>query len=78
MIPLFDEVLDGSEEVQPKQLKALRERITAMCEILQKEQPSIVRGIRHAEMRILQDIEQIEDQLRARTNPMAVRINSAP
>ena len=63
VIPLFDEVLNGSGEVQPKDLKTLRERISAACQILKKEQPSLVRGIQHAETRVLQDLEQIEDQL---------------
>lgn len=65
IIPLLDQALKTSNLETPEGIKQLKERIRIECEALEKEQPSLGRGIQHGRARFLGDIEQLENQRRA-------------
>ena len=65
IIPLLDQALKTSNLEAPEGMRQLKERIVAECEALEKEQPSLGRGIQHGKARLLGDIEQVENQRRA-------------
>lgn len=68
IIPLLDQALKASNLDTPEGMRQLKERIVAECEALEKEQPSLGRGIQHGKARVLSDIEQVEKQRRESEN----------
>jgi hypothetical protein len=62
IIPLLTQALNSSDLETPVGTRRLKEKIIAACEALEKEQPSLRRGIEHGKGYLLGDIEQVENQ----------------
>jgi hypothetical protein len=63
ILPLLDQALSSSELETPEGVRRLRNRISVVCDALEKEQqPEMLGGILHGKGYLLGDIQQLEEQ----------------